>query len=784
MVGVNLINLALGNIRKSKSATFSLFIFIGVAALLLNIGLMVITQINAFYDSKVEQLKDPHAIIITDYASYNSNYEEFIMNYPGVTETETEEIILMDIAKYKFGNGELTNVAAILNADHNRDIGALKLIEKLNTSSANDIFISYSFKTNGGYELGEKFTITYQDKDYNYRVAGFFETTMMGTTNIGAMKFMLPEASYQTLAEELDDGSEGLIISAVMEDQTESTKLINDFSKEFPQTTVGKTTSYLLGLDIEMVKSVNTLTINIIAMILVAFAAIIVLVSLIVIKYRVSNSIEDDMANIGVLKAIGYTSRQILLSIILQFVLIAVSASVVGTAVSYALMPLIGSIIATLSGLMWIQIFDMFINLICICFVISCVVIVTVLSAIRIRKILPVSAFRGGIQTHNFRKNRFPLEKTGGGLHFLLATKSILANVKQNIMILLIIIALTFASVFSVVLYYNIASDKTAFVNLFGSEMSNLMIFVKPDAEARELLNQIEQMDHVRKVNILDSISTKIDGQTVSTNITDNYNLLENNTVYEGRHPKNENEISISWVVSNQINKGIGDTVDVESGMETVSFLVTGISQSMSNLGLEAALTMDGMQQLHSGYKPTTLYVYLDGISNKNFIENVQKQYGDYIVETFDIDENLESQIKVYTTAVSAVMMLVLTITVLVVVMILYLVIKTMIIKRKKEFGVMKAIGYSTIQLMYQISISFVPVLTTGVAIGGVLGYFFTNPMLSVLLSSAGVKRLDFTVHLPTVLMLCIGILILGYIVSMFVSLKIRRISAYSLITE
>ena len=86
-----------------------------------------------------------------------------------------------------------------------------------------------------------------------------------------------------------------------------------------------------------------------------------------------------------------------------------------------------------------------------------------------------------------------------------------------------------------------------------------------------------------------------------------------------------------------------------------------------------------------------------------------------HIVETLDIDENIESQTGMYTAAVFAVMLMVLIITVLVVVMILYLVIKTMIIKRKKEFGVMKAIGYSTIQLMNQISISFLPVIITGV---------------------------------------------------------------------
>lgn len=781
---VKLMNLALANIRKSKSATASLFIFILVAALLLNIGLMVITQVSAFLDSKVEQLKDPHVITMMESASYNSNYEDFIAKYPGVTETETEEIIIMNIAKFNFGNSELASNATIFNADHNRSIGALKLIEELNISSANDIFIPYSFKTNGGYKLGENFTIHYQEKDYDYRIAGFFETTMMGTTSIGIIKFMLPQTSYLALADELDNVSKGLIISAVMEDKTQSTKLLSDFTKEFPQSTVSETDSYIWGLDIEMVKSVNTLTINIIAMILIAFAAIIVLVSLIVIKYRVSNSIVDGMTNIGILKAIGYTSGQILSSMMLQFTLIAISASVVGVALSYSLMPLIGGIISTLSGLVWVQSFDMLVNLISIFFVTICVVIVTFISAFRIRKIQSVVALRGGIHTHSFRKNYFPLENTRGGLHLILAIKSMLSNAKQNIMILLIIIVLTFASVFSVVLYYNIASDKTAFVNLFGEEPSNVMISVKLDADTRELFSQIKQMDQVRKVNIFDRITTKIDGQTVYTNVTDNYNELENNTVYEGRQPKHENEISISWVVSNQIGKGIGDTVDLEYGTETVNFLVTGLSQSIGNLGQTASLTMEGIKQLQSDYKGTTLHVYLDGISNKDFIKNVQEQYGNYIVDTLDIDENIESQTIMYTAAVFAVMVMVLTTNVLVVLMILYLVIKTMLIKRRKEFGVMKAMGYSTIQLMNQISISFLPVIITGVVIGGMLGKFFTNPMLSVLLSSVGVKRLDFIIHLPMILILCVGIVVLAYIVSMLVALKIKKITAYSLITE
>ncbi|QTD43483.1 FtsX-like permease family protein [Sporosarcina sp. Te-1] len=774
----------MANIRKSKSTTASLFLFILVAALLLNVGLMVSTQISTFFDHKTEQLKEPQVAFVMNQAMYQAAYGEYLDNYPGIKHMEIENILNMDTAKFMFGGGELTISAVLFNADEKRNIGSLQLIEELNTSSPNDIYVPYSFKTNGGYKLGDPFTITYQAQEYDYRIAGFFETVMMGSSNLGVMKFMLPNTSYRQLADELDDRSRALMVSAVMEDKTQASKLNQDFIQEIEESKINEKNPYYWGLDNGLVKSVNGMTVTIIATILIAFAAIIVLISLIVIRFRVSISIEDGMANIGVLKAIGYTSKQILSSMILQFVFITFWASAAGIALSYLLMPFFGRVISTLSGLIWIQNFELSLNIISILFIVLIVIIVTLLSAFRVQKILPVAALRGGIQTHSFRKNHVPLEKAKGGLHFLLAIKLMLANAKQNVMILIIITALTFATVFSAVLYYNIASDKTAFINLFGSEPANVLVTVKSDVETGELLQNIEQMNHVRKVTIFDLITMKMDNQTVYTNVTERYSDLENNVVYEGRQPRHENEVSISWVVSSQIDKGIGDTVKVKYGNEEKNYLVTGLSQAIGNLGQVAALTMDGIQQLDADYQGTSLYVYLNGISNKEFMKTIQSQYGDQIVETLDIDENIESQTGMYTDAMFAVMLMVLVITVLVVTMILFMVIKTMIIKRKKELGIMKSIGYSTIQLMNQIAISLLPIVSSGVIIGGLLGYYFTNPMLSVLLSSAGVKRLDFIIYLPIILMICVGIFMLAYLVSLLVARRIKRISAYELITE
>jgi len=782
---MKVMNLALANIRKSKSETASLLIFILIAALLLNLGVTIVTQINSFFDQKAEQLKDPHLAVIIDEASYKPSFSEYLTNYPGVINTEIEEVVNMEVAKFNFGEGELSTNLIFLNADAERNIAPLKLLEQLEPASGNGIYMPYSFKQNSGYQLGDSFSITYKEKSYQFQIAGFFETTMMGTSNISSMKVMLTDQAYQQLAAELDGFSDALMLSAVMEDPALSGQLENDMLKEIESTLRDyDSTPYYSSISIQVTKDIVLLTVNIIAVMLVTFSCIIVLVSLIVIKFRVSNNIEDGMTNIGVLKAIGYTSKQILSSIALQYILVSVCGSIIGIALSYALIPLVGAIISTLCGLIWTLNLNLVINAICMLLITCCVVIVTLLSAFRVRKLHPIIALRGGIQTHSFRKVYFPLESTKGGLHFLLALKAIVANLKQNIMIFIIIAALTFASVFSAVFYYNIATDKTAFVNLFGAEPASVMIIAKPDIDAEQFKSQLQKMDHVNKVNILDTIATKIDGETVYTDVTLDYNELINNTVYEGRQPKHENEISISWVVADLIDKGIGDTVEVEYGAETGSFLVTGLSQSIGNLGQTAALSLDGVRQLDGDYTGKNYYVYLDGGSPNEFLQEVQQLYGDTIAETLDMDEIIQAQTSIYVAAVFAIMIIVLTITVLVVVTIIYLIIKTMITKRKKEFGIMKAIGYSTIQLMHQISIGFLPVLIGGVALGGVLGYFYTNPMLSLFLSGAGVKQLDFIVHLPIILALCLGILLLGYIVSMLVSFKIRKVTTYSLITE
>ncbi|AWB47096.1 ABC transporter permease [Paenibacillus sp. CAA11] len=775
------LSLALNNMKRGKGAAVSLFILIFIAALLLNVGSTIMIKTGTFYQDKVEELHDAHVNIVMNRDHFKQPYADFLASYSGVKETDKEDIILLPLAAFRYDQSDLSIRTTVLNADGDRTVAPLKLVEKQDSVQGEAIYLPYGLKI-AGYKLGDPFTLSFQNKKYTYHVAGFFESTLMGTTHLAMIKFYLPDAAYHQLYKELGSEYSGVLMSAVFQDSKQAETMLDDYNEKFPTSNESSDPSFWGG-DMQMAES-STMTVDIVAMILVAFAGVMVLVSLIVIKFRITNSIEDGMVNIGILKAMGYTSRQILGSMILQFLLIAAVASLGGIAVSYAVLPAFGGIISQLTGLLWQGSSHVAVDLISLLAVILLVLLVAQLSAKRIRKLPPVAALRGGIQTHNFKRNVFPLDQTKGGLQVLLACKNILANKRQSLMIAVIITAITFASVFSSVLYYNIAKDKTTFFQLLGTETPNVGIQLQAGQSSEQLLTKLADMKGVEKVGIQDMVTMTIEGQLVTVDFADDFNKLEVNTIYEGRYPKYDNEIVVTGGLAKRLGKTVGDTIQVSVGKTSQPFLITGLKQSLNTGKNGASMVLAGVQQLMPGHQGLSINVYLDGIDNAEFMRSVEKEYGSVIQSVTDVDENLETQSGVYVSALFSVMVVILMITILVVTMILFLVIQTTIRKRKKDLGISKALGYTTFQLMTQITLSFLPIILTGVLVGGVLGGLYTSPILRMLLFDAGASKTEFIVKPPFIAMLCTGILILAYLVSMLVSRRIKRITPYGLITE
>lgn len=771
---------AIANIKKSKSAELSLLILIILASLLLTIGTGVLLKMNSFFPDKATSLHDAHLNILMDNNHYKEDYHNFISSYPSLEQAEKENILLLTKSTIKLNDEKLSIKAAILDIDHQRKIAPLNLVEGTISSSNDVIYLPYMFKLKYNYELDQMFEISYNNTSYRYHIAGFFDTALMGS---GIFKFYLPHSGYEELQKQVGYASNGVLLSSILKDSQQASSLLTAYNQTFPESSEAVNPTFA-AIDIQMAQNENSITINVISIILIAFSGIIVLISLIIIQFRIKNSINESLKNIAVLKAMGYTSKQVISPIILQFMMIAIVGGGLGISFSYVIFPIVNTLITSLSGLLWqgnppisAALFSLFAILVLVIFV-------AVMSALRIRKLQPVEGLRGGMRSHNFKHNFFALEQARGGLQFIMSCKNIMTHIQQNIMVVIITAAVTFASIFSLVMYDNIANDKTALLQMLGSETPNIGIIAAQEQDAEQLIPDINRMKGVIKANIQDQRQAVMNGMLITLSITDDFEKLEINTVIKGKQPKYDNEIVLSKGLAQRLGKDIGDKVQLDMGTSSYTFLISGLNQINDGGYGSAAMSTQSIRHLIPSYKSSVINVYLQKEHKSQFVDQFKQLHSDKIVMISDVDQALDKAFQSYTSMMFSVMVVILTATILVIITILYMLIKMAIVKQKHEFGILKAIGFTTIQLMTQVTLSFTPIILVGTILGGVLSYFYINPLLGLLFSNAGMSNVHFVIHPSNIILLCISITCLAYTVAMIITRKIRSISTYNLLTE
>jgi putative ABC transport system permease protein len=520
--------------------------------------------------------------------------------------------------------------------------------------------------------------------------------------------------------------------------------------------------------------------------IIILFSLIITLVSLIVIRFRIRNSIEEDIFNIGALKAIGYTSRQLISSILLQFTGTAFIGALMGGAFTVAALPALKAAFSVQTGIIWDQGFDAKSFLITLIFIILVTVLVSLLSANRIRKLVPITALRNGINTHNFRKNHFPLEKTAGNLNFILSIKVMIQNIRQNIAVVVIIAAVCLTSVFALVMYYNIAYDDKAFADTITGEYSTAVVMLDSQNYNEDIIKNISKMPEVRKVIYYDRVSALYNNtEAFKVYVTDDYSLTENKKCYEGTDPIHDNEIALNGYMAEMTGKKIGDTIKIKFGNNSFEYLITGFMQTANGSDYDSEMTTAGYRHIYPDFKPLSLYIYLkDGNNAAAFLDNIRENYGKYMRSFMNAMKMKESMLSVFVKVVTIMAYVIIFITFLIIVLVLFLIIKTLIIKQKRYLGISKALGFTTSQLVFQISLGFVPVALIGSIIGGLAGYFGINPIMSLGMRSMGIMKMKMIIPPEMLVILCSVICIFTFVIATLVSTRIRKISAVSLITE
>jgi len=654
---------------------------------------------------------------------------------------------------------------------------------KREKNTGNDsIYLSVKFKS-AGYNIGDKFTISYLNKEYDFTINGFYEDMFLGSVSIDYVTgFLISKERYSEIIEDFKSYNPTGKIIYVKHDLDSSEDLYDKFIKD--NNLSGN--SDIITINDTLIQLSCMVTPNIVAAMLIVFSLIIVIVSLIVTRFRIINCIDDEMQNFGALKAMGYTSKELILSMSLQFVIVSIIVSLVGSIISMNLLNPFAEILMADIWIKWIPNKDVFSVILTILIITLLVGITSYKVAKKIKNMTVINALRLQENSRSFKKNIIPFETSKGSINLLLALKSMLQSLKQNIFILIIGILITFSACFSIFLYYNIAVDSTAFLNMLINEQYSANVVLNEYNYDKEIINELSKNSEVKKAIYFDvKTSVFVNEKNSSIYIADDFSEFTNDNIYEGRNPKKDNEIAINTMLSKAINLSIGDKVNIKLNDKNESFEIVGLFQSGTTITNICKMTHNGYLRLDENFKQSNIIMYIDNEKNIDAtLKDIEEKYDDKVLGTANYKQVIDDAIGSYVEMVSSLATMIVMVTLGVVILVLYLIIKTIIIKEKQAIGIKKALGFKTSDIKFQVIMSILPAVIIGSFIGMIITYFGANSVVIGMFSSIGIKKVDFIIKFPILLIVTLAICLSAFLISYLITSSIKKISAYSLIKE
>lgn len=779
--------IAKNNMKRRKGEVCVIFFLMALAVMFLYTSGAVLTGTRRVVD---DAYKKSHAadFLYVSGVDRREEIERIFRDTGKVTELETSKCYFGLNGKYRKNTDDEKKEFSLLVNMAGEERAISRLADRADYGY-DDIILPYYLFAGERYRVGDDFYLTLGKKEYKFRVAGYSEDPLLASPlNVTIYNVFITEERMEDILEK--DSS----IKDYAAWQYRMRLANGESSSDFDDEIMGRLTSEMpefaytnnMGLNWEIMRAGDLLMPNISMGIILVFSILLVLVSLIIVRFAICNFLEQNLKNVGILEALGYTSKQLKLASVLEMGILATAGILVGLGFGLLGTEIIGGLQGRMMGIAWNQGIDIRMG-ICTALLSFAVIIGTAWFVSRVYgRVSVLDALRGGIHAHNFRRNYFPFEKSRLPRSLVLSGKNILGEKMKNFSVFCIITLLTFAICISFALYQNFAGNTEYLMKLIGMEMGDIAL--SGDMQALETVGQeLEGWNEVSKVLYYDNCNAKLSKgertRTVNCDIWKEPQFNENEILLEGRLPRYDNEIVLTKGSAEAIGAGLGDVIYVEARNGKWDFIISGIDQKINHMGLDCMITAEGAKRLNGETQVFQLYICMEeGISFDEMQDRIEGEYPQ--LEIQDMEELVEESIGVVVTAIILICIIFVLVTIFVVAMVEVLLIRSRITREKKNYGISKALGYTTGQLIMDTVMMNMPVIVAGAVTGSGLSIFLTNPLVVLFLSSCGIAKSSLDISVEGLVTAVLGIVAVAAAISVISAVGIRKIEPVKMLTD
>lgn len=571
------------DIKRNKVITITITAFILAAALLVSLAAMMMVNLFGAIDSMMQQAKTPHFLQMHAGEMDTERLSHFAKQNGEVEAFQVLEFLNVDGSQIVIGENSL--------ADSVQDNGfstqsetfdyLLDLDGNVIHASDGELYVPLVYMKDGTAKVGDIAFVGGKQ----LKVAGFLRDAQMNSALSSSKRFLINENDY---AEIRSLGSVEYLIEFRLKDLSQLGTFETDYISAGLESN-GPTITYPL------IRIMNAITDGIMIAVLLLASALVVIVALLCIRFTLLAKIEDEIREIGVMKAIGIRISDIKRIYLSKYAALALFGCIAGFALSFLFAEKLLENIRLFMGKSENASSALLIALVGVAIVFFSILTFVSLVLRRFRKISPAEAVRFGTMREKPAKvRRLTLSRNRLlSTNIFLGIKDVLGRKKLYITKLTVLIIAAFLMIIPQNIHSTIASEE--FITYMGIGSSDMLVSLQQTdslaQKAAEINQAMELDDSIARHVVLES---KMFETRTEMGVLKRIKVeLGDHSVFpihyaSGRAPQAEDEIALSAINADELDKSLGDLIVLIIDGKEKTLTVSGVYSDVTNGGKTA----------------------------------------------------------------------------------------------------------------------------------------------------------------------------------------------------
>lgn len=759
---------------KKKIINLVVFIFIMISSLLMASGSNMLVELSNSLSYLFEKASVP------DFAQYHSGnidqneIEKWSADNNLVKKQQTGEMINIEGSKI-FINGEKAEKNTVMEmafVKQNRQFDFLLDLNNRKISlNQGEIAVPIYYMQKRKLDIGDKIIIKDQNKAISFIIKNFVRDVQMNPSIVSSKRFLVNESDFNFLKDNF--GEIEYLISFQLNDNAD----LNKFSIQYNRSNLPQKGP---EVDRELLVILNSLTDGLLAAVIIFISILLNIIALLCLRFIIILTLEEDFRDIGVMKAIGIFPSVIKKIYLFKYLFIAVSASLSGYFISLFINDIFSKNILLYVGTAPKSLIESILPFLSS---LSAAVIVVVFSFIilrRLEKISPVDAISFGSRNRIItNKSRFSLARNRViPASIFLGIRDLIIRFKLYLILFIVFILSTAIIILPVNFLNTINSPEL--ISYMGMAKSDIIMDLRQSDNTRERFEEVK--NYIKNDNDVIKYSSSITSKFEIIN-KDGYPesiFLESGdfTIFpvdymSGSAPLLKNEIALSYLSADELDKKVGDSVELIIDDKNKKMIITGIYQDITNGGRTAKAAIEANYETASWYN-----INLDVKSDvKNKVKEYENIFAD--VKVNDIEGYFD---QTFANTIEQIRLLTITsiiIALIITVLITSLFLKMLLAKDRPQIAIKKSLGISEKDIKIEYLTKTLLSLNIAIIIGTVFSNIWGEKIISFFLAIIGAPEIEFVINpLETYLLSPLVMMLLVFLTSL---LSINAVKEFSI---